>query len=134
MVKPDNEAERIVINFFETLSTGDLDRVYECMHPDCTWNVLVTVPGTGSYKGRDKIVEFLGPIRGQFMPGDPKINIYRVISKDDWVAVESRGSGHFKNGLEYKNNYSWVLQVKDGAVYEIREYMDSYYVSTLDLS
>ena len=116
------------------LSTGDLDKLRETLHPDATWDVLVTVPGKGTYKGREKIIEFLGPIRGQFMPGDPKVNVDRVIGKGDVVAVESHGSGHFKNGLEYKNNYCWVVIVKDGKVYEIREYMDSYYVSTLDLS
>ena len=134
MVKPDNEAERIVIKFFETLSTGDLDKVRECLHPDAVWNVLVTVPGAGSHKGRETIINFLGPIRGQFKPGDPKVNVDRVISKGNWVAVESHGTGQFLNGTEYKNNYCWVLEVRDGAVYEIREYMDSYYVSTLDLS
>ncbi len=133
MVQADTDAERIVINFFDTLSTGDLDRIKECLHPDATWNVMVTVPGAGSYKGRDAIIDFLGPIRGQFKPGDPKVNIDRVLGKGDVVAVESHGSGQFKNGTEYKNNYCWIVIVKDGKVFEIREYMDSYYVSTLDM-
>lgn len=133
MIKGDTEAERIVINFFETLSTGDLEAIRKTLHKDAVWNVLVTVPGAGSHKGRDTIIDFLGPIRGQFMPGDPKVNVDRVIGKGDVVAVESHGTGNFKNGTEYKNNYCWVVIVKDGLVYEIREYMDSYYVSTLKL-
>ena len=133
MIQGDTEAERVVINFFNTLSTGDLEKLRETMHPDAAWNVMVTVPGAGSHKGRDTIIDFLGPIRGQFMPGDPKVNIDRVISKGDIVAVESHSSGHFKNGTEYKNNYCWFVIVKDGKVFEIREYMDSYHVSTLKI-
>ena len=133
MIQGETDAERAVVNFFNTLSTGDLDKVRETLHPDASWNVMVTVPGAGSYKGRDAIIDFLAPIRGQFMPGDPKVNIDRVFAKGNEVAVESHSSGFFKNGTEYKNNYCWIVIVKDGKVFEIREYMDSYHVSTLKI-
>jgi ketosteroid isomerase-like protein len=36
-----------------------------------------------------------------------------------------------KNGKEYSNLYCWLVEVKDGKIFAIREYMDSFYVSTL---
>ena len=36
-----------------------------------------------------------------------------------------------QDGREYFNRYAWAVTVKDGLVFSIREYMDSYYVSKL---
>jgi hypothetical protein len=133
MPTADNGNEQAVITFFETLSTGELERVRPLLHADCAWQVMPTsIPGAGTHRGRDVIIdEFLAPVRGLFEPGDPKVIIDTVISKGDLVAVESRGVGKLKNGKAYNNTYCWMIEVKDGLIHTIREYMDSYHVSTL---
>ena len=47
------------------------------------------------------------------------------------MCVECRGVGRLKNGTDYHNNYCWFVEIRGGLVFAIREYMDSYYVSTL---
>jgi len=129
----ENHNEQLVRTFFETLSTGDLERLRLLLHEQATWTVVATgIPGAGEKKGRAAIIDqFLGPARGTFVDGDPKIHIDRLISKGPVVAVEARGLGHFKNGKEYRNHYAFFIEVKDDKVFSLREYMDSYYVSTL---
>ncbi|HXQ27032.1 MAG TPA: nuclear transport factor 2 family protein [Candidatus Acidoferrales bacterium] len=129
----ETRSERVVKRFFKTLSTGNLERLRALLHEDATWTVMGTgIPGAGEKKGRHAIIdEFLGPARGMFVPGDPKIHLDRVISKGPVVAVEARGLGRFKNGKEYNNRYAFMVEVKGDKVFALKEYMDSYHVSTL---
>jgi uncharacterized protein len=60
--------EKLVRSFFETLSSGDLERLRPMLHEDATWTVMATgIPGAGQKKGRNAIIdEFLAPVRGIF--------------------------------------------------------------------
>jgi len=133
MVRADNENERLVLEFFEILSTGDLERVRGLLHEDVTWIPQVKdIPGAGTYRGRKGVVdEFLAPVRGLFAPGDPKTTVHTIVSKGPLVMVESRGLGKLPDGRTYDNLYAWAVEVRDGRIFAIREYMDSFYVAKL---
>jgi len=133
MVTASTDSERIVLDFFAALSTGDLERVRPLFHEDAIWQVQVQgIPGAGVHRGRKAIVdEFLAPVRGLFQPGEPKVEIDTMVSRGPLVALETRGIGRMRNGKEYRNLYSFWLEVKDGKIYRLREYMDSHYVTTL---
>jgi uncharacterized protein len=122
--------ELLARRFFETLSTGDLESVRPLLHVDASWEATGrTIPGAGITRGRDKIIdEFLAPVRGLFEPGDPKINVVRVFSKDEWVAAETEGIGMLANGKDYHNRYAWIIEVRDDKIYALREYMDTAYI------
>ena len=122
--------EQIVRKFFKTLSSGDLEKLRPMWHKDATWKVMVTgIPGVGEHKGRDYIIDkFLAPIRGMFKPGDPKVKITSMISKGKLVACETHTTGTFSDGRPYDNLYCWVVEIRGGLIYRLREYMDSYYI------
>ena len=133
MVRADNENERITLEFFETLSTGDLERLRPLLHTDVTWIPQVRdIPGAGTYHGHKGVIdEFLAPVRGLFAPGDPKTTVKSIVSKGPLVMVESVGLGKLADGRTYDNRYAWAIEVRDGKVFAIREYMDSHYVAKL---
>lgn len=133
MVQADTEAERLVVQFFNTLSTGELEKVRVLLHEEATWAPQVKgVPGAGVHRGRKGIIdEFLAPVRGLFKPGDPKVNMLTIASKGPLVFVESHGLGELADGRRYDNRYAWAIEVRDGKIFAIREYMDSLYVSSL---
>ena len=108
MADAETQNERLVRTFFETLSTGDLERVRPMLHEDATWTVMAKgIPGAGEQRGRDTIIdEFLAPVRGIFEDGDPKVHVVNLISKGSLVAAETRGVGRLKSGQPYNNNYS----------------------------
>jgi ketosteroid isomerase-like protein len=90
------------------------------------------IPGAGQSEGRDNIIDkFLAPVRGMFIPGDPKVKITALISDGPVVLAEAHGTGSLKNGKQYDNMYAFVLKVKDGQIIALREYMDSHHVTTL---
>ena len=125
--------EDIVRNFFAVLSTGELENIRKTLHADASWTPMVkNVPGAGVHKPRDVIVdEFLAPVRGMFEDGDPKVTVNNIFCKGDTVCAETRALGKMKNGNTYDNLYCWVIEVKDGLIFAIREYMDSAYIQTI---
>jgi ketosteroid isomerase-like protein len=133
MVSARTPQEQLVLDFFRILSSGDLEATRATLHADATWQPMVEgIPGSGIHGPRDKIVdEFLAPVRGLFKPGDPKTTVLRMVSGGDTVMCESRGVGTLQDGRTYDNRYAWSIDVRDGRIFAIREYMDSHYVATL---
>lgn len=131
MPETEERNKDVVRTFFETLSAGDLERLRELFHEQATWTVAArAIPGAGDHHGRDEIVDgFLAPIRGRFAPGDPKVEIRNLVAEGPWVAVEAHGLGHVADGAVYDNNYVFFLEVEDGKVRTLREYMDTQYVT-----
>ena len=130
MVKAENASEEFVVRFLEVLSTGDLEKLRPMVHEEATWEPMgKSIPGAGLHVGRKGIIdEFLGPVRGLFEPGEPKVEILNMISKGPQVAAETQGRGTLKNGKAYDNRYVWIFELKDGMLYRLREYMDTAYI------
>ena len=130
MSTADTRNERLVREFFAALSSGNLEAIRPRLHAHASWEATArTIPGAGITRGRDKIIdEFLAPIRGLFVPGDPKVKILNMFSKGEWVAAETEGFGKLSNGKDYHNRYAWIVEIRDDKIYAIREYMDSAYV------
>lgn len=126
----ETRAEMLVREFFETLSSGDLEALRQRIHPDGSWEATSgSIPGAGITRGRDSIIDdFLAPVRGLFLPGDPKIKILRIFAKGDWVAAETEADGQLANGKPYHNRYAWIIEIRDDQVCVLREYMDSAYI------
>jgi uncharacterized protein len=119
----------VVRRFFATLSTGDFTAIGEFFTDDSVWAVNDVGRGIPSQQGRKAIIDdFLQPIReGLFEPGDPKVEIRRLIGEGDWVVAETTGRGKLRNGNDYANEYVFVLQVDGDKLRFLREYMDSDY-------
>lgn len=130
MTGSETRNEQLVREFFETLTTGDLEALRRLIHVDGSWEATgKSIPGAGITRGRDRIIdEFLAPVRGLFVPGDPKIKTIRIFSKGDFVAAETEAMGKLSNGKDYHNRYAWIVEIKDDKVYALREYMDTGYI------
>jgi len=132
MVQAKNANERLVIDFFNALSSGDLDTLRPFITEESVWKPMVRdIPGAGEHKGSAIIDEFLAPVRGMFRPGDPKVKISAIISDGDNVAVESTSHGETTDGKVYDNTYAWWFRIKNGKIDRLHEYMDSHYVARL---
>ena len=132
-VEARTESEQLVLRFLATLSAGDLEGVRRMLHEEATWKAQVrSVPGAGIHRGPSAIVDgFLAPVRGLFRPGDPKIFVDSIASRDAFVMVESHSGGCLADGRPYENLYAWAVEVKDGRIHALREYFDSHYVMQL---
>lgn len=131
MVAAKTPSEQAVLDFFATLSSGDLDALARQLHEDASWEPMVRgIPGAGIHQGRDKVInEFLAPVRGTFRPGDPKVHVDALVSDGERVMAETRASGQRADGKPYDNRYAWAFELRDGKILKVREYMDSLYVA-----
>src|ERR1700728_2181538 len=126
--------EKGVRHFFDTLSEGELEKLRMPLDENAVWSIMPSgLKGTGDKHGRKEIIDdFLKPIReGLFEPADPKVVIQHLVVQGPYAAVEAKGLGKLKNGKSYDNRYAFFIEIKDGKVIALREYMDSHYVSTL---
>jgi uncharacterized protein len=133
MVTASNEYERLYLEFFATLSGGDLEKIRATFHEDAVWQVQVKgILGEGAHRGRKAIVDdFLAPVRGLFKPGDPKVTVTAIASNGPLVIGESVSRGMFVDGRSYENLYVFAIEFRDGKVHVLREYMDSLYTARL---
>jgi len=133
MITANNEYEQVYMQFFETLSSGELEKIRATFHDDAVWQVQPKgILGEGSHRGKKAIVdEFLAPVRGMFKPGDPKLKVTSLASRGAMVIGELEAHGTFADGRPYDNLYVFVLEIKDGKVWRLREYMDSFYIAKL---
>ncbi|MPT49008.1 MAG: hypothetical protein E2598_11405 [Sphingobium sp.] len=139
MAEAGNAQEQLIIDFFETLSSGDLDALAGYLHEDMSWTTMITdVPGAGRHDGRDHVLNtFLAPVRGTFKEGDPKVHVDSLVSSGDKVMAETHATGERADGRPYNNLYAWAFELRDGKILHVREYMDSLYVArffNMDLS
>jgi uncharacterized protein len=124
-----SDPKDVLRRFLATLSTGDFDAIGEFFGDDTVWMVNDVARGFPSQRGRRAIIDdFLQPVReGLFEPGDPKVEVVRMISEGDWVVAQTVGRGKLRNGNKYENHYVMVAQISGAQVKYLREYMDTAY-------
>ena len=128
-----SESEQVVRSFFRTLSSGDLDALGSFFDDRSTWTICAhDIPGAGTHTGRHAIIEgFLRPVRGLFEPGQPTVDVTRVIGDGPVVAVEATGRGRLLNGNEYDNRYAYVIELDGPVVRALSEYMDTHHAASV---
>lgn len=123
--------EQLVVDFFKVLSSGDLEKLRDYFTNESSWETMILdVPGAGAHKGQTGIIDgFLGPIRGLFCDGEPKVHIDRIVGRDNMVYAETHAVGRVRaNNKEYRNRYCWAFELSGSRILAVREYMDSHYV------
>ena len=134
MKEPCNDAERVAFAFFGALGAGDFEKARPLRDDAMCWTILGTgVPGAGTHVGPDAIFSMMAPIRALFEPGSPVITLTRLTSDNNTVVMETHGGGRFMDGRPYDNRYVMSLDVKNGKIAALREYMDTHYVNGLGL-
>lgn len=123
--------EQIAEQFFRTLSAGDYVNLENMLTTDAVWTVVPkSIPGSGDHKGAKAIAEDFKNIRLLFRDGDPKLHVTNVFATGSWAAIETHTVGAFKNGNTYDSRYCWIMEIVDGRIRTLREYMDGGYVAT----
>ena len=112
MTSDETEAERLVRQFFETLSTGDLEALRPLLHrrgragkPPAN-----PFPAPESRSGRDHDHRRLPrpgarPVRARATRRSRSCASSR---KGPWAAAETEAMGKLSNGKDYHNRYAWI--------------------------
>lgn len=131
-IEAKNANEQLVLDFFDVLSSGNLEALRAFFHDKSVWQPKVKdIAGAGEHVGMAIIDLFLAPVRGMFEPGDPKVTVTNLFSDGGTVGVESFSTGKTLDGKVYENDYAWVFHVSGGKIDRLHEYMDSHYTAKL---
>lgn len=122
--------KQTVVAFVRALDAGDLAALRALLAPDATWEVRATSPGAGMHAGADAIVgEFLPMAFSAFKPASVSLALGSLIAEGESAAAEWVMTGETAAGQPYSNVYHVAFHVLDGQITEIREYLDSLYLT-----
>jgi len=111
--------------FAEVFSTGDVDAILECLHPDAVYWVSGNIAGMSGDYSRAEFGGLLRGVTSVYKTGALKLVPLSAIAQGSKVAVEAESYGELKNGRVYQNRYHFLFEIKDGKIYRVREYMDT---------
>lgn len=120
------ENNKIITDVMAELAKGNSRPFGEAMTEDCIWRQMGTSGRWAvAYEGRRESWEKLfAPLRKQYATPYTNTPVH-IFADGDHVIVEARGDVTMTSGKPYRNLYCFVIQMKDGKMREVREYMDT---------
>jgi ketosteroid isomerase-like protein len=111
--------EEIVVRFFAALEAGDIDTLREIYAPDAViWHNddLIEQPVDDNLRVLQGLHRAVSGLR---------YDIVRRVPAPDGVLQQHVLRGHLANGAEVELHAAMYLQVRDGHITRIEEYLDS---------
>lgn len=121
------ENKAVVQAYFDAVNQGHLtDALLDFMTDDVTWWIQKASPSAGLYEGKAGIQRLFG-IDIPIFSAPLVVRIVRMIAEDDLVCSELEIATKNKEGKAYLNQYSFWMQLRDGKICAVREYLDTLY-------
>ena len=119
------ENKQVVLDFYEAGARGDMDACFALLADDITWKNIGSTKFSGMYTGKQAIAEeLLGPLFGQLKAGIAS-RIERLTAEGDIVVAQTSGTAETLDGVAYNNTYCQVMQIREGQIANVMEYMDT---------
>ena len=116
----------VLERYLDALLAGDIDTIRDSFAEDATWTMHGDLPISGTYRGRDAIVDdFLGAAGTLFEPGSQEFGFPTLLAAGDTVVLEWTVRARSAAGDAYDNRYCGIFVVRDGRIAEVREYLDT---------
>jgi ketosteroid isomerase-like protein len=117
--------KQAVVDFYRLAAAGEIDQCFALMTDDVVWHNIGSTRFSGSFHGRDGILnDLLGPLFGA-LKGPIRTEVDHLIADGDFVAALTRGQAETQDGTPYNNTYCQVFRFRDGKIVEVTEYMDT---------
>lgn len=118
--------KQIVREFFSRFTARDVAGALALMTEDCTWGI----PGkpdrmaTAGDHSKERIARLFHRMLEQ-LPGGLKMTVKSMVAEGDRVAAEVESEGDLKNGRRYRQQYHFAIELADGRIRSVREYLDT---------
>jgi uncharacterized protein len=123
--------KRTVMATWRAFASRDPQQIGAMFTEDAQWRAP---PGNATAKalnathhmmGKAEIVQFIAADFGKLFSRDVKLEFKGFYGDGDVVVVEQRLQATLSNGAPYDNDYCFVLELENGLIRRIREYMDT---------
>jgi ketosteroid isomerase-like protein len=118
--------KRLVEEFHQVFSTGDVDKILSYFDDSGTWWVAGdgTMQLSGTYD-LDGMRELFSGVGGGVKGGAIRLTPLAMTAEGDRVAVETESYAELNNGNIYNNLYHFLFVIRDGKLIEVKEYLDT---------
>ncbi|HTO98063.1 MAG TPA: nuclear transport factor 2 family protein [Myxococcales bacterium] len=120
--------KRIAGELFERFSAGDIPGVLALMTDDVTWRIPgkpELTPVAGLFE-KERLGKLFRRMLSQLENG-LKMTVIGSVAEGDKVAVEVESSGDLKNGRRYRQQYHFLITLREGKIAAVREYLDTHH-------
>ncbi len=119
----EEQNKELAKQLIEALSRADADTIARLYDQDFTLWTAGSLPFSGT-KNRDVAVAGIPQVLGMF-PQGLEFEIVAMTAEGERVAIEATSRGKHVSGLDYANQYHFLMRAQNGKVVEFREYMDT---------
>jgi len=119
------ENKAIVALFFEVFSSGDVPAFLNAMADGGSWWVSGRLEGMSGRYDKASFGPLVEGAKAIYKSGSLTITPVSMIAEGDCVAVEATGFAELTDGRTYSPQYHFLVTVREGKVFEVREYMDT---------
>ncbi len=126
------EMEIRVHDYFVAVAKGDRGGLMRLFTPDLRWRVPkgAIEPYAGLHEGAEKIIDMmLGAVSGAFVAGSQKTEILNLVFGEDLAIAETEMRATSPDGQQYRNDYVFCFEFREGRIAEIREHVDTRYAA-----
>jgi len=117
--------KRLVAEFMEVFSTGDVDGILDYLDDSASWWVGGTIAGISGTKNKAEFGKMLSGLAETTTTGAIRLTPLAWTAEGDRVAVETESYAELKNGRVYNNSYHFVFEVRDDKIHSVKEYLDT---------
>jgi ketosteroid isomerase-like protein len=125
MSSVEDDNRKIITEFMEVFSSGDVDGILSYLSDSATWWVAGNIPGISGTKDKAAFGEMLSGISEATTTGAIRLTPLGITAEGDRVAVETESYTELKNGRVYNNLYHFLFEVRDGKIESVKEYLDT---------
>jgi ketosteroid isomerase-like protein len=108
---------------FDAISRADVAKLDELYADDFEIWTAGSLPISGT-RTRAQALEGMSLINSMF-PDGIAFTIHAMTAEGDRVAIEASSEGVHVSGLRYRNEYHFLMVVRDGKIVRFKEYMDT---------
>lgn len=118
--------------YFTAVSANDATQLGRLLTDDLRWRVPqgAIEPYAGLHEGAQEIIQMmLGAVEHSFVPGSQETEILTTLYGEDLTCVETEMRATTPDGRQYRNDYTFFFEFRDGRISEIREHVDTRYAA-----
>lgn len=119
------ENKKLIQEAFAAWANGDGMAFFNLLADNASWIVMGTCPISGTYVGRERLIEnALKPQRAK-LAGPPTPTVTNLIAEGNTVVIQWVGRGTTKTGQPYNNSYCYVVQIENDRIIRGTAYLDT---------
>ncbi|MFI5783257.1 nuclear transport factor 2 family protein [Nocardia sp. NPDC051570] len=124
------ENKELVGRFFELFTGGRPEEASALLSDDVTWWTNGE-PGRNIWAGTINKIQMIDSFNTfpSIFPNGLVVTPVGFTAEGDKVAMEAESHAEVVNGKNYSNQYHFLIEVRDGKIHSIREYMDTQHVT-----